>query len=118
MRTLSPITMTMAALLSCGAPVPGEEGREGERGADGERGAQGPAGRDAVAAGSRLRPVWLVGTDGTRQHAGFYDTERRERCQLRLIEGGSWEGPYVCAPPGGGFVPASEAGKYVRFSLE
>lgn len=106
-------------LLSCGQPMPGD-GKEGETGTGGERGAMGAAGRDAATAGSRLKPLSFAGADGSRTVAAgqFYDSERRERCIVQGIEGGGVDGPFVCAPWRNAVIPAAEAGKYVRFSME
>lgn len=114
------ICLTLFALMSCGAPMPGdpESGQAGQPGASGERGPAGPAGRDAVTAGSRLRPLWLVGADGSRYHPDgwFLDSARGERCMVQMLPGATPESmERLCAPLN--FDPA-QAGRYVRFSAE
>lgn len=116
MRTVICLTL---ALMSC-APLPGdgEPGQAGQPGGAGERGPAGRDGKDAVAGGSRLRPLWLVGADGSRVAANwaFYDSERRERCYLQFMPGAAPESmERLCAPMN--FNPA-DAGRYVRFSVE
>lgn len=111
MRTVICLTL---ALMSC-APLPGdgEPGQAGQPGGAGERGPAGRDGKDAVAGGSRLKPLVLIGADGSRVTGGaFYDTERRERCYLQTMPGARDDMERVCAPLG--FNPA-DAGRYVRF---
>lgn len=122
MRTLAVICLTLPLLVSCGQPMPGdpESGQAGQPGAAGERGPAGPAGRDAVTAGSRLRPLWLVGADGTRMASGgwFYDGERRERCVLQWLAPGP-DGTVVCAPAEmAGKLTAENIGPFVRFGMQ
>lgn len=111
------ILLTLFGLVSCGAPMP-EDGQPGAAGAAGAQGPAGRDGRDAVQAGSRLRPLWLVGADGSRlsSNGAFYDTERRERCFVQIMPGTAPEAmERLCAPIN--FNPA-DAGRYVRFSVE
>ena len=122
MHKLNAICLSLGLLVSCGTPDDGEPGQPGAPGGAGERGPMGAPGRDAVAAGARLRPVYAVGSDGTRMAwtGWFFDSNRRERCMVQLIEGADWKtGPYACAPhQPTGFVPAAIAGQHVRFSME
>lgn len=99
-------------LMSC-APMPAEDGVPGSAGAMGPAGRDG---RDAVVAGSRLRPLWLIGTDGSRVPSfAFWDNERRERCFLQAVPGNPPDSmERICAPWG---IPA-DVGRFVRFSLE
>lgn len=110
------ILLSLALLVSCGAPM----GDDGEAGQPGSSGAQGPAGRDgrdAVQGGSRLRPLWIVGSDGTKVASfAFYDTERRERCYLQQVPGAPAESmERICAPWN---FNAADLSRYVRFSVE
>lgn len=113
------LLITLFGLVSCGAPMP-EDGQPGAAGAAGAQGPAGRDGRDAVQAGSRLRPLWLVGADGTRMASGgwFYDTERRERCVLQWLAPGP-DGVVACAPAEmAGKLTMENIAPFVRFSMQ
>lgn len=111
MRDVLLITL---CLVSCGAPMP----EDGQPGAAGAQGAAGRDGRDAVQAGSRLKPLWLVGADGSRMANGFWfvDTQRGERCVITAMAA---EGPWYCVPVDMiGKLTPQNAAPYVQFRLE
>ncbi len=47
--------------------------------------------------GSRIKAKWLVGDDGSRQHQGWYDSQREEDCNWASATDGSQR----CLPIGG-----------------
>ncbi len=70
----------------------GEDGKNGQDGAPGEKGADGapgPAGKDAAASGSRIKARWQVGEDGSREFAGWFDSELQARCAFARDSGGA-----------------------------
>lgn len=73
---------------------PGPAGLDGIPGAQGPTGAAGPAGKDASASGTRLKPRWYVGEDGSRQafdrySDGMYDSQLKMRCRWNLAPDGA-----------------------------
>lgn len=85
-----------------GAPGPqGERGPAGEPGAKGDMGPAGPPGAAAVVSGSRLKARWLVGSDGSRAVAGWYDTQIGAPCAYGVASDGKTRClPTADAPPG------------------
>lgn len=72
------------------AGPPGEDGAPGELGQPGPAGAPGPAGPagppgapPVTASGSRLKARFLQGMDGSREHIGWFDSERGEECTFQ-----------------------------------
>lgn len=65
-------------LISCGQPMPGGEDMGGEM------------------EGTRLRPMWLNGSDGSRYRAAgyFYDAQLKAPCGLYMYQGKAY-----CVPP-------------------
>lgn len=60
----------------------GEPGPAGPPGAQGPAGADGAPGADASQDGSRLKAVWLVGEDGSRQFSGWRDAQLVLPCEF------------------------------------
>jgi hypothetical protein len=62
---------------------------------------------DALAeSGSRLKAQWIVGDDGSKSFAGFYDSARKETCSFILM----YDGTRRCIPFGA--AVSSYAGHY------
>lgn len=79
------LLLCLPALLSCGTAMPGDEATE-------------------TTVGSRLTPLYFVGTDGSRvpSMSWFLDKQTGKRCQLTLGPGGPGGPPpaIVCATDG------------------
>src|SRR5689334_12938260 len=68
----------------------------------------GPDPNEGAVSGTRLKLSWLTFGDGTRTWAGFYDAQRKERCEASLDE--PWPGGHVyCVPDHRGTVVYSDA---------
>jgi hypothetical protein len=60
--------------------------------------AQEPAPFDPYVTGTRLQPVVLEGSDGSRQFTGWFDTMRGEDCAFRLASDGTMRCLPAAAP--------------------
>jgi hypothetical protein len=108
----------LAIAVACGGSTPAEEGGAGPGGGEPEvaPGTSGGAGRSEGAvdrpdggdtgplpdgaplhqSGTRIKAQWAVTQDGLRAFAGWYDAERKERCELLTAS----DGKMRCLPFG------------------
>ena len=90
MRTLSPLPLFAALLLSCGtdpsAGPPGPSGPTGPMGEKGERGADGTGG-GGDASGSRIKIRYVSTPDGLKSRDGYHDSKLDAACTFRRLNG-------------------------------
>jgi hypothetical protein len=92
----SVLYLVMAACSAVGSSSPPTSSNDG-----GETTATDPIPAAKAESGSRLKARSYVGSDGSKQFAGWYDTARKEDCDFAKAA----DGKARCLPPGAGVLP-------------
>lgn len=90
----------------------------GPQGPQGDPGVQGPPGEGVVAGGTRLKPLYDIGEDGSREFVSWYDTQRQEKCKARDINGYRRCIPYENIIKGPGLFEDSSCASFIIETYE